>query len=135
MTEVLRVGWGLGPPMRPVAVLAQGPSVGPMRARLRSGPLAGLSGVGNAELVVVIGEAALLPWVEGALYLGRPAGAVGVLWPVLLWPDQPVDLVAERIVAGWSGRELPVAYLPDPGRVIPLGAARPISVAWLEGAR
>lgn len=114
------------PPLSPVAGLARGGAraawIDVLRARIQPT----WSGVGNASLIVVIGED--LPWVDGIEWLGRDPAAPGLYLPTLVRPDLPLDLVA-RAALRTVGRA-PVVLLPD--LLVPLDAARPLHVDHLD---
>lgn len=114
------------PPLSPVAGLARGTARATWIAALRTRLQLGWSGVGNASLIVVIGED--LPWVDGVDWLGRDPRAPGLYLPTLLRPDLPLDLVARAALRA-VGRA-PVVLLPD--LLVPLEAARPLHVDHLD---
>jgi hypothetical protein len=101
----------------------------------RDGTFPDLRGVVRGDLIVIIGERALLPWAEGCIYLGRSPDAPGVYYPTLLRPDAPLALHARATVGRADSDDLPLAWV-DPDTLVPLGAARPIEVArlsaWLD---
>ncbi len=132
-------------PLVPVAVAACGAAAFALAARLAErddAALARLSGVGGEGLLVVIGEAADLPWVDGVVYLGRDPGAPALLLPTALEPDVPAPLFERAILAHASGAPPPVAVIVGPAGAGPLlagtGGARPIRrgelLAAVEGA-
>lgn len=101
--------------------------------------LARLSGVAGPELLVVLGVAADLPWVDGAVYLGRDADAPALLLPTTREPSVP-PVLAERALVAWAqalNAAPPLAVLLDPPLLASTQAARPILRAtlqsWLEG--
>lgn len=101
--------------------------------------LARLSGVAGPELLVVLGVAADLPWVDGAVYLGRDADAPALLLPTTREPSVPPVLAERALIA--RGQALnaapPLAVFLDPPLLASTQAARPILRAtlqsWLEG--
>jgi hypothetical protein len=120
-------------PLAPAGVLAEGAVVERLFARLRErddGELAALTGVHGAGLVALLGAAEALPWCDGVSYFGSDGNAHGLMLPVSLAPDVPMD---------WLARALPGAgprlILPGPHglRVVPLGEARALDRAQLGG--
>lgn len=115
-------------PLEPVGMAARGEAARALARRLlaRSDEeLARLTGVAGQDLVVILGNAghagypldtALLPWVDGAIYLGRDARAPSLLLPTNREPTVPLPLVERALVAraGLSKAEPPLAVLLDP---------------------
>jgi hypothetical protein len=89
---------------------------------------------------VVLGEPADLPWVDGAVYLGRDADAPALLLPTAREPSIPLPLVERALLARarTSGTSPPYAVLVDPPLLASTQAARPILrpvlQGWLDGA-
>lgn len=135
MTQ-LPIGWlPAEPPLQPCAVAAVGESALRLLAWLAVREnLGGLQGVAGADAVVVLGDAAALPWVDGVVYLGRHPQAPSVLWPTTQMPDLPVELVDRAFCARVAETDLPVAVLPDAGVLVPLAAARPLDIASIRRA-
>ncbi len=125
-------------PLPPAVLAAFGPAAARLRERLlrmSDEALAALSGVAGEGLLLVIG--ADLPWVDGAVYLGRDPAAPALFLPTTLESAVPSALL-ERALRNRNPRELaPLAVLPgDTGlRVVPLGVARPIDRGVLEALR
>ncbi|WP_155374555.1 bpX5 domain-containing protein [Catellatospora vulcania] len=114
------------PPLDPAAVLATGTAVEALAARTREHPAAGrLRAAAGDGWLLVLGEAADLPWSPQVRYLGWDAG---VLMPTALRPGAPADLAA-REARRRCGQEL-VVLLPDAllGGPMP---ARPLDVRRL----
>jgi len=132
-------------PLTPRAVVATGAAaraLGRRLAALTDAALAPLAAVAGADALVVVGDPAALPWVDGVVYLGRDGAAPELLLPTTLAPTVAAPVVA-RAVAAWLGRRgaqvaWPVALVPAPLAIIPCGAARAIErarlAAWLEAA-
>jgi hypothetical protein len=123
------------PPLAPCAAAATGEAARALVARLRRrGDLRGLRGVAGADAVVVLGEAAGLPWVEGVQYLGRDPEAPGLLLPTTLAPELPPAVLFLALARLVGEAELPLAVLagrPGPLRLLPLGGALPLDPAAL----
>lgn len=118
------------PPLEPVAVAAVGATISRLRARLLrfdDEALARLEGVAGPAVVLVLGPSESLPWVDGALWLGRDPSAPGLLLPTATEPSIAIDLYATvvRRRAGDVAGEL--AVLPRHGLLIPTGPARPLA--------
>jgi len=124
-------------------VVGVGPAAAALGRRLRDGPadrLAGLRGcllAGEVPLLLLLGPAALLPWADGVVYLGREPDAPRLLVPTTLIADVPAALLA-RAAAARSGSGA-VALLPASGALIDLsgaGAIEPAALAaWLAPPR
>ena len=96
--------------------------------------LARLSGVAGPELLVVLGVAADLPWVDGAVYLGRDADAPALLLPTTREPAMPPVLAERALIARAQALNAapPLAVLLDPPILASAQAARPILRATLQ---
>ena len=96
--------------------------------------LARWSGVSGARLLVILGVADDLPWVDGVEYLGRDARAPALLLPAVREPDVPAALFERMMLARGipGGAPLAVTEHFSAGT----GAARPVVRArlraWLE---
>jgi hypothetical protein len=130
--ELVPIAWRPRPvPLEPVGVAARGEAVRIMARRLLARTdeaLGRLSGVAGRDLFILLGDAALLPWVEGAAYLGRDAQAPSLLLPTNREPTIPLPLLeralltrAERLKA-----EPPLAVLLDPPLLASALEARPL---------
>jgi MoxR-vWA-beta-propeller ternary system protein len=142
--DLLPVSWRPRPvPLDPVGVAARGEAARRLAQRLLARgdeTLARLSGVAGPDLIVLLGEAAALPWVEGAAYLGRDAHAPSLLLPTNREPGVPLPLL-ERALLARAARlqaEPPLAVLLDPLLLASALEARPLVrsrlQAWLEEA-
>jgi hypothetical protein len=104
-----------------------------------------LSGVAASGLLVVLGEAGELPWVDGSVYLGRDPEAPALLLPTTHEPALPLPLVERALLArsggaaGVSWVSPPYAVLVGPPLLASVQAARPIIrrvlSAWREDDR
>ena len=98
--------------------------------------LGALVAVASAELLIVLGDASTLPWVDGVSYLGRDDAAPGLLLPTTVAPSVP-PAVLEAAVRAMIARP-PVAVLAAPARLVACGLARAVDrarlTAWLEAA-
>jgi len=122
-------------PLEPVGMAVRGEAAGVLAKRLLDRDdeaLARLSGVAAPDLLVVLGEAGELPWVDGAVYLGRDAEAPALLLPTTREPSVPLPLVERALLArsagasGVSWVSPPYAVLIDPPLLASVQAARPI---------
>jgi hypothetical protein len=97
--------------------------------------LAALRGAATADAIVVLGPEDHLPWADGVVYLGREPAAPGLLVPTHSTPDVPIALLEAAVLRRIDGP--PVAVVPEAGRLIAVGAARPIDravlAAWIAG--
>lgn len=135
----LPVTWS--PRSEPLAALAVA-GVGPVALALARRALAAeekqlgaWSGVAGPGVLVLLGQTDSLPWVDGAVYLGKDAAAPSLLLPCALAPNVAPALL-ERALVAQAAAGTPLAVLPRPGLLIPLGAARPVArvtlAAWLK---
>jgi hypothetical protein len=141
MSGPLTLAWGpRARPLEPTAVFAAGPAAAALLRRLgqRSeealGALRGVAAAPGSALpfVLVLGEAALLPWADGVLYLGRDPAAPSLLLPTAASPLVPLALVERALLQRAPAQPPPLAVLPAPwGLVVPVGEARPLSRARL----
>jgi hypothetical protein len=80
----------------------------------------------------LIGAAEDLPWVDGALYLGRDGAAPSLLLPTTLEPDVPAPLLERAVLARARGSAPPIALLVDPPALVGAGMARAVGRAELR---
>ncbi len=123
------------PPLAPVGVAAFGPVVAALRERLlraSDASLAALRGVEGEGVMVVTGESASLPWVDGARWLGRDLAAPSLLLPTSERPSVDVGLFERALLRGEHGAA-PLAVFARDGAitVVSLAEARPVSRAVL----
>lgn len=143
--DLLPVAWRPRPvPLDPVGVAARGEAARALAKRLlarwdRDGEaLSRLSGVAGPDLVILLGDAAALPWVEGAAYLGRDAHAPSLLLPTNREPTVPLPLLERALLirASRLHTEPPLAVLLDPPLLASTLEARPLVRSqirtWLE---
>jgi hypothetical protein len=104
--------------------------------QLDDAELARLSGVHGDDFVLICGDAADLPWVDGVRYFGKDPAAPQLLLPTALGPNVSSALleraVALRLAAQHSTAAGPFAVCFEPPQLIPLGAAQPLSRTVLE---
>jgi hypothetical protein len=82
--------------------------------------------------LLIFGEADALPWVDGAVYLGRHAQAPRLLVPTALVPDVPYRLLERALFARRPEAREPSAVLLDPLRLVDASSPRAFDVASLE---
>ncbi|MCY1046652.1 hypothetical protein OV208_35440 [Corallococcus sp. bb12-1] len=123
-------------PLEPVAVAGLGAvarALGARAVRADDATLGTWSGVAGPDVLVLLGVAASLPWVEGVVYLGRDPLAPGLLLPCALEPEVAVSLLERALLAGQG--DSPLAVLPASGQLVPVGAAQRVVraslLAWL----
>jgi hypothetical protein len=135
--ELVPIAWRpRSAPLEPVGMAARGEAARALARRLlaRSDEdLARLTGVAGQDLILLLGDSALLPWVEGAAYLGRDPRAPSLLLPTNREPSVPLPLVERALVlraghsrAGHSKIEPPLAVLLDPPFLASVLEARPL---------
>lgn len=90
----------------------------------------------SPALLVALAPAELLPWVDGALYLGSDDRAPALLMPTTQEPTlhpQLIERALRRLDGAQTGQ---LAVLPSQGKVVSLRLAAPPSrarlQAWLE---
>lgn len=122
-------------PLSPAAAAGVGEAARRLGERLLEGEdrqLAALRGVAGDDVLVVLGEAESLPWVDGIAYLGVDPSAPRLLLPTALEPDVPASLLERALVGRTPAERGLLAVLASPRRVIPAGGARRIERALLE---
>jgi len=123
-------------PLEPVCVVGIGAVGRALAHRLLATPDETLRGVATDDALLVLGPSASLPWVDGALYLGRDPEAPQLLLSTRERPSVPID-VFERAILRLARDPAPLAVLPT-RRLVSVAAARVIEPAqlraWLQGA-
>ncbi|MBZ4330897.1 hypothetical protein [Corallococcus sp. AS-1-12] len=120
-------------PLEPVAVAGVGRvalALGHRAARAEDGTLASWTGVAGRDVLVLLGTAASLPWVDGAVYLGRDPLAPALLLPCALEPEVAPSLLERALLAGQG--DAPLAVLPASGVLVSVSAAKPVARASLS---
>ena len=87
-----------------------------------------LQATAHDDALLVTGDAAALPWVDGALYLAPRPEAPALWLPTTQRPDVPLDLLERALARRY--RVQPLALLPMPAQLVPLARLRPFD-AWL----
>ncbi|HYO53891.1 hypothetical protein [Archangium sp.] len=125
-------------PLPAIAVAGVGPVALALARRVLATEdvaLARWSGVAGPGVLVLLGDTESLPWVDGAVYLGRDVAAPSLLLPCTLAPDVAPALL-ERALVARAHAGTPLAVLPRSMHLVPVGAARPVSPdtlrVWLE---
>lgn len=95
--------------------------------------LAALHAVAGDEVIVVLGAAEEIPWIDGGEWLGRDPEAPSLLLPTALAPGLPLTLLERAVLRRFASAETPLAVVP--GMVVPLAAARPVRRAKLHALR
>lgn len=78
------------------------------------------------ELLVVLGNSSVLPWVDGGVYVAPRAHAPSLWLPTTEHPRMPLDLVERAALRRGAG---PLLLLRDPAVLLPLGSAQAWSAA------
>lgn len=121
----------------PAGLVAAGPSMAALLRALRqrdADNLRGMTLASTRALLVLLGPAEHLPWVDGVGYCAPAPGVPGLWLPTRLAPDMP----AELLHAGLQRRSGHAAMLlwNAPEMVLGLDDALPLQPAvldWLEG--
>jgi len=127
-------------PLAPVAVAAVGDRARALARRLLRDdlplPLDRLRGAATGDALVVLGAAPDLPWVDGAVYLGKDVKAGSLLVPTNMAPSVPIDALERALSGRFADVAPPVVVLPAHGLVFSAAPALPLSRAqisrWLE---
>ncbi len=143
MNEGERVPIAFSPreePLAPAAVVAIGlvaHALGEHLLQRSDEQLLAWTGVAGENVLIVLGAAESLPWVDGVSYLGRDPRAPRLLLPTNLQPDATlIELFEAAVIRRASELTPPLAVLVSPPRILSLAAALPIRrarlLAWLE---
>lgn len=104
-------------------------------AALDDATLGTLTAVAGNRVLIVMGDEAALPWIDGVIYLGRDDGASELLLPTALAPSVPAP-VLEAAIKRVATKGAPIAVLPATGMLVPCGSARAIDrtvlATWIE---
>ncbi len=115
-------------PVVPLAVVAWGDHAVRLHARLCALPaehLMRLLGTASRDVLVVSGQTADLPWVDGAAY-AAPCDEAPALWlPTLYQPDVPGDLLSLALLRRHPRGSL--LLWPTPAAIVPLDRQLPLS--------
>jgi hypothetical protein len=102
-------------------------------------PLERLRGAAADDALVLLGEAAGLPWVDGAVYLGKNGRAGSLLVPTNMTPSVPVDALERALAGRFANIPPPIVILPAHGLVFSAAPALPLDrkqlARWLERSR
>ena len=122
-------------PLDPVCVVGIG-AVGRALARVVRARISHdgerLSGMVARDIVLFMGEAGRLPWVDGVLYLGRDPRAPRLLLPTQQGPSVPIDAFERAIRRRAPHLAGPLAILLEPARILSVAEARPVDPATLD---
>ncbi|SCX44013.1 hypothetical protein [Variovorax sp. EL159] len=133
---VMPLEWHWRPSAEPLpaqAAVARGAAARALHARLlQLAPeqQSGLSAMAGPDLLVVVGDADALPWVNGVAYAGPVHEAPGLWLPTVEEPDLPLDLIARSLQREHPKRQ-PLLLWPRPAFVLPLDRLLPLSAALL----
>ncbi len=97
--------------------------------------LSQLRGIDSALGIVVLGDAEMLPWVDGLTYLRACAGEPRVWVPTTTAVSIPEDLFARALLAAHPALAGSLVALPGSRGLIPLQDARPLTRAHLADWR
>jgi MoxR-vWA-beta-propeller ternary system domain bpX5 len=118
-----------------VAPASLAPALLALLRRRKATLLAALSVVATRDLLVLLGAADALPWLDGVRYCA-PDPQAGNLWtPTHLMPSLPVDLVQTSLIE--RAASSPVLLWHAPEQLLPLAGApalTPSLLDWLDGA-
>lgn len=87
----------------------------------------------NADVAVVTGAVAQLPWFEGVAYIA-PCEPAPSLWLITTErPDIPLDLLQRQIARRYP--QAPLLLLREPARIVPMHRALPASAELIAQIR
>ena len=139
MTAGMGVNWlPRSEPLAPCACIARGAAARALGNALlawESARLDRIKACAGDGVLVVLGDGADLPWLDGITYLGRDQAAPHLLLPTTHRPDVPADLFARALAAHVPGATVGGVVVPDPAGGldwVPIAAAGPIERAALE---
>lgn len=149
---MISVAWHPRPsPLEACAVAASGVAARTLALRCLARDdeqLAALRGVSvGRDGLILLGDFGVLPWADGALYLGRDDQAPSLLLPTTLQPDAPLALFERTLLHqlqtapqpdNANAQTPPLAVWPSQNAVVSLSQARPLDRArlqtWLDAA-
>src|SRR5262249_37183525 len=94
--------------------------------------LAKLRGVIGDGIVVVLGAADALPWIDGVRYIARAADEPNLLLPTGMCTRLAPPIVLRALLDKTPGLKPPIVLLPEPRAIVSLADARTIARARLE---
>lgn len=121
----------------PGGVVADAALAGAVLALLRQrsdDSLRRLSAVATRDLLVILGPADELPWLDGVRYCAPEACAPALWLPTNTIPALPLDLVQNALLRRADSQ--PVLLWHAPEHILPLSRALPLTAAaldWLIG--
>lgn len=125
-------------PLLPTAVAARGNKSKVLAKRLlefSDETLTLFRGVAGKELLIVLGDEANLPWIDGVEYLGFDNRAPALLLPTIFEPVLPLPLIEKAILAQ-TKMIPPISVFIEPVALASIVAARPVLrqslIKWLE---
>ncbi|MGH9765339.1 MAG: hypothetical protein ACREDR_09505 [Blastocatellia bacterium] len=132
----MRIAWeARATPLVPAGAWALGAAAENLARRLLAlddqhfASLAGLARIEDRGLLIILGEEAFLPWVDGICYLGRDEQAPSLLLPTNFVPTAPLPLLERALLqrASASKGNPPLVVIPDPPSICWAGNARPFA--------
>lgn len=139
--DLVALGWRpRATPRAVTALAAEGPVAVALRLRLLALPdsaLAALRGVASSTRIILLGEPALLPWIDGVIYLGRCPEAPTLTLPTAQDPSVPPGLLERALAARLRPLPPPFALWPSlHGETFAcsLAEARPLDRALLSAS-
>lgn len=127
----MNVRWrDVAEPRAPGGVIGLGAVAHALLRSLQQQPRPGCLAVATDGVLLVTGDAAQLPWVDGGQYVA-PCAEAGALWlPTTRHPDLPLDLLA-RALARQHGTP-PMLLLEQPSLLLSLARLLPADARWLQ---
>lgn len=135
MTDTPKLSWSWQPRLQsaePAAAVAWGDAALRLLSRLEQMPdeqQARLQATANREVLIVLGEACDLPWVQGIDYAGSCPEAPELWLPTRWQPNVPLDLLARAL--GERYTRIPLLLWHRPATCIPLDRQLPLSAEHL----
>lgn len=128
-------------PLVPTAAAVPREAARALVERWRRAPseMASLRAAASPSTLFFFGDADVLPWVDGVVYLGHDPAAPRLLVPTALAPNLPFSLVERALLQRTPQARPPCALLLDPLRLVDVSSPASVDVAsvdrWLARSR
>ncbi|TBV02233.1 bpX5 domain-containing protein [Phytopseudomonas dryadis] len=129
-------GWTWRPrmvPAEPLAAVAWGAAARRLHARLAlmsAEQATRLQATANRDVLVVMGAASDLPWIDGVEYASTDERAPGLWLPTSWEPEMPTDLLSQALSATFA--RSPLLLWRSPPAAVPLDRQLPVTPQLLQ---